>query len=548
MSINIRKIIRSSFLFLTASAIIPLTASFSFNTLSSNLKAYAETYENVEYTVNDDEITITGCNTEVSEISIPAQIDGMPVTSIASSAFWKNSNLTVIYIPETVTLIANSTFSSNSLLETINVDENNPVFSSKDGVLMDKDVTSVIQYPVGKTTRSYAMPDTVEVVNENAFASSKIKRISFSSNLKEIKTAAFSESVLLKDITLPASLEKISKYVFIRCTSMQNINVEEGNANYISQDGILYTKDMTQLIQYPCGKELTSFVIPDGVTKVAEGAFANTLALTDVTFPDGLKNIGESAFDSSSITSMNIPSSVDYIGKYAFLGCMYLKDITFNGDLQSLGEASFVLCTSLEKINIPEGVESLGMGTFSGCMSLSEVTLPNSLTMIGLGAFDSCISLQTISIPANVSTISTTAFSNCPSLTDIYLSPYIETLDDMCFGYIMDENYNPIPSTILTVHGYNGTVAETYANENGLIFDSLGDVPPPNGDLNRDGIISADEYKKITVTLFGQKKIGDIYAIDKYEAETFDTNEDGVINIFDKALMKKRALNSEVSD
>ena len=92
-------------------------------------------------------------------------------------------------------------------------------------------------------------------------------------------------------------ITSIGNEAFYRCNNLTSIVVEEeGNANYKSTNGILYSKDGTTLIQYPIGKKDTSFTIPDSVTTIGDYAFYNCESLTSVVIPDSVTTIGSFAF------------------------------------------------------------------------------------------------------------------------------------------------------------------------------------------------------------------------------------------------------------
>ena len=97
---------------------------------------------------------------------------------------------------------------------------------------------------------------------------------------------------------------------FVDCTGLSNIFVDEGNASYTSVDGVLFNKDCTSLIDYPAGKELPDYEIPESVTSIGRSAFRDCVSLTSVT----------------------IPGSVTKIEWCAFGGCISLEDVYYVGN------------------------------------------------------------------------------------------------------------------------------------------------------------------------------------------------------------------------
>lgn len=164
---------------------------------------------------------------------------------------------------------------------------------------------------------------------------------------------AFANAPALKSITLPASVEKIGIYAFNRAYNlnddvsapiptpsiMTNIYVDENNKTFKSVDGVVYSKDGTELVAYPIGRN-EELVIPEGVTKIKEGvcqgayitsltipstvteistdAFCLCYNLTEVNLPETLTTIGKWAFQRAAFTSIEIPASVKAIDSTAF--------------------------------------------------------------------------------------------------------------------------------------------------------------------------------------------------------------------------------------
>ncbi len=173
------------------------------------------------------------------------------VESIGYSAFFGCDSLTRVTIPDSVESIGSFAFEDCTSLTSINVDANNTVYKSENGVLYTKDGKALIYYPVGKTDTSFIIPDSVESIGYSTF----------------------------KD-----------------CESLTSINVDVNNTVYKSENGVLYTKDGKTLIQFPAGKTDTSFVIPNGITGIEDFAFSDS-ALESITIPSSVNSIGETAFD-----------------------------------------------------------------------------------------------------------------------------------------------------------------------------------------------------------------------------------------------------------
>ncbi len=317
-------------------------------TEDSNELKYTDEDGNVYYyyKLSDSEITITNCRAVSANLIVPSTIDGYTVTSIEEYAFEINDSLVTVILPDTLVTIGEGAFADCDNLTSISipasvtsigeyvfyycgslkeiiVDENNSVYSSVDGVLFNKDQTTLILYPSDKADASYTIPEGVTSVSKNAFSFNyNITEVIFPNSMTTIDARIFDYCENLKTVEIPASITYIedgSWGVFGArdCPYLESINVAEDNTAYSSIDGVLFNKDQTILICYPAGKTETSYVIPTGVTTIREEAFAFS-HLTSIEIPDTVTTIESLAFYISNIESFTIPTSVTSIGDMAF--------------------------------------------------------------------------------------------------------------------------------------------------------------------------------------------------------------------------------------
>ena len=192
------------------------------------------------------------------------------------------------------------------------------------------------------------------------------------------------------------------------------------------------------------------FRVPNGVTKIKDGAFRNCDNLTCVHIPDSVTSIGERAFAGcGALESVTIPDSVTSIGEGAFSACISLESVTIGKGVRDVqdSDSTFSYCSALKKVTV-NSAAVINAGTFQGMDSLTTVVIGEQVTSITDGAFRGCGSLTTVTIPVQVTTIDDDVFKNCPSLKEIY---YSGTLAEW---YTIDT----APLEGVRIHCSNGTI------------------------------------------------------------------------------------------
>lgn len=190
----------------------------------------------------------------------------------------------------------------------------------------------------------------------------------------------------VKKVIIPADFEgSINEKTFWAAKTITEISVEEGNPNYSSYDGMLFSKDMTELLDCPEGKS-GKVVIPNGV-KSLKGI-------------DGNNNLGPFE-DCNNITDIEIPDSVEYINDRTFRACKSLKEvhIPVNAEFCNGGylgvSGAFYWCDSLESITVDSGNDKCGFVVDSSAVFNKDKT---KLLYVPPKA-------KNISIPAEVTSI-----------------------------------------------------------------------------------------------------------------------------------------------
>ena len=228
-------------------------------------------------------------------------------------------------------------------MKAIIVDADNRSLSGHDGVLFSKDGTQLLGWPKAKA---------------GVFTIGKDMKLDYS---------------LLRDRPLLTAIE-----------------VDETDTRFSSRDGVLFTKDCTQLLVCPGGKE-GEYSVPQGVTK---------------------------------ITGM------------AFQGCNMLNGLHLPETVREIGNAAFQGCCQMRHVNIPEGVESLPSYLFAQCKQLESLEIPSTVTYLGYNVFWDCNSLETITIPASVTKMEYDALWYDYGMTDILVddaNPVYKSIDGIVY-------------------------------------------------------------------------------------------------------------------
>lgn len=309
---------------------------------------------------------------------------------------------------------------------------NSDMFVFKDDMLFFKNVNntySLVTY-VG-LEKEVNIPSTINDVRvttilNGAFKDNKtIEVIKFSEGIEIVIGNAFVRCYNLETIILPNSLKEFavsniyyseSGQVFEYCNNLKSIYLES-NDNYVSIDGVLYTKDKKELVAYPANKSKDTYNIVEGVEFIHNYAF-NAAKCREVILPKSLKEIGTMAFSYSEIENINIPSNCA-IGYQAFYYATHLRTVFIEDGIEEMGAYAFANCQSLISIMLPQTLKSISECCFLGCLSLYNIYLHNGIEEIEYMAFAEA-GLVTITLPTSLKHIGEEAFYCCDRLLEIY--------------------------------------------------------------------------------------------------------------------------------
>lgn len=244
----------------------------------------------------------------------------------------------VFKIPSTVTFIDTCAFDELDSLEEIIVDENNPVFSSENGILYNKNKTKLIFCPYYNRNKVIEVPPSVEIIDSFAFTCNQSVSKVVMTNVKEIASHAFSYNEVLESVTTGNNLKVIGENAFEDCSKLINIKLSN------------------------CLETINKEV------------FTGCKSIINITLPDTVKHIGWGTFSScKNLREVNIPPLLKEIPPSLFYGCAKLDNISLHSNINTIGSYAFAYCDSLTNIKIGKNVRNINDGAFFGCDKIEKI-------------------------------------------------------------------------------------------------------------------------------------------------------------------------------
>ena len=399
----------------------------------------------------------SGCK-DLEEVILPEQ-----VTSIAINVFEQCSSLKRIRIPASLENIGNpvvvgipgsgkkspngwekNVFSNCESLESFDVDPDNRLLSSQDGVLYSKDKTMLILYPQGRKEEVFSIPEGVTVLTSSAFYNNPyLKEVYLPNSLREIKDNVFAKCVNLKKAVPPSSLTSIETGAYSFCANLEEFPMPSslshiGEKAFIGCDRfehLIFPDSLNVRLLYICSMEnLKTVRIPLGVQYI--GALSGCPKLEEVDIAEGhpryvmedgmlfemepgKKRILLRLLQSDKREVFRIPDNIRRIQRGAFNGCGFRE--VFFPDKMKLVPDAFENCTNLETIHFPASLRAIDTLAFSGCTAMKKLVLPDGLEEVGNYTFARCTGLESVELPASLRNFGVSLFQGCTCLTDVYL-------------------------------------------------------------------------------------------------------------------------------
>ena len=387
------------------------------------------------YNLSNGEASVTSKTPKYSgDIVIPSTIEynnsTYQVTSIEAGAFWECSNLTSLYVPNTVVSIGSGAVSRCTSLTTLILEDGSselkfndskPFYSPVSGggysrlniqtVYLGRNISSSsssVDWFNGFTSlKSITIGNLVtDIPSRLCYGCMNLTTIKLGESLSKISSFSFMFCESVTEIALPASIQSIEEQAFYGCKGLKNLVIPQN------------VKSIGYCAFFECEGLTTASVNSETIGK---SAFLGCTALNSLTLGNNVTSIGEGAFSGCPISSISIPNNVVRIEEYAFRS---IKELTIEDGEETL-DCNLRNMGPLEQVylgrNVPEQSSGLG-GIIRSCSTLRSLTIGDKVTQIYRYAFEDCANLTNVSILGSNVTIGYGSFENCTSLTSVSIA------------------------------------------------------------------------------------------------------------------------------
>ncbi len=442
--------------------------------------------QGLTYTLSADKkhYIVSMGNCTDTEIYISETYNGLPVKEIKNSAFYGQTAVTKVHLPDSIEIIGSQAFYNTAFYNDENNWEDGALYIGKHLVAFKTDVSG-----------SYTVKEGTLTIAAYAFNNATITGISLPTSLKYIGEGAFQNcTALTGTVRFPATQKEVLRYTFKNCYVLEEI---------ILPEGITTIGDSAF---YRC-RAVTTFALPSTVTSVAPYAFYECLALETVNIPEGVTELTNYLFSGcTALKNVTLPSTLRTISSTnVFYNCSALTDIVIPNNVTSLPNGLFKGCTSLVNIELPlaatswnnyqllgyvlfngtsystkvvqikqyykdgssyyqntyipkslrsvkiNGGSTIPYGYFDGLTMLESVTLGDSIHTIYDYAFRGCTNLKSVKLPANLTAIRFGAFYGCTGLSSIELPEMLESIGGSAFSGCVNLTSITIPQNVTTI-------------------------------------------------------------------------------------------------
>lgn len=394
-----------------------------------------------------------------SNLEIPSEYNGKPVTGIRKSAFDNCKTFNNVTIPSTVKWIEKDAFRYSFINGELHIEDFTAWLSTDLGSYVSNPMlfTGEVYFGEEKLSDTLVIPSSVSEIKPYTLAGFRGKTIEVSEGVQTIGERAFYKCADVTSVTLPSTLKTVGASAFDLCKNIANLYIADIKAWLDIDFGNVKSNPMAEVKNvYVDGKALKNVTIPEGTEEIKPYAFYNAVTLESVQIPSSVKKIGERAFSGCvGLALLNLPQGVSVIGESAFAYCSELREVGLPSSLTEIGISAFYGTVKLEevaiydlesylKINftgssglltngaglyysygekitvleVPDGIERINDYAFEGA-AFREVKIPEGVESIGRRSFAVCSMLSKVTLPGSIKTIGDMSFYDCRTLSTI---------------------------------------------------------------------------------------------------------------------------------
>lgn len=406
----------------------------------------------VEGESDNPEVTIYSYVGSDTDVTVPSEIKGVPVTTLHGTfsgketvkkvtvpegvrlieyhAFHGCTALTTVVLPSSLEEMTENTFYQCTNLKTVSLDTAN----SK--------LTKIGQYSFAYCEKltGFDIPSSLKELEEGVFAyCSSLKKIIIPDTVEKIDRSAFYECTNVTEIKIPGTVKEASDIALVGC---EKVITAELPISMVTLANLQRSDDLETLVIVDDGstelpdkdalnekKKLKKVVFPDSLTSIPRAFCRSVSALEEVKLPANLKIISNASFsECTNLKTIDLPDTVTEIGAFAFANCTSLKDFTIPDGIKSIGEEAFYN-SGITSLVVPESVETIDKLAFSHMANLTNATFP-----AGCGiTFSDCKNLKTAKITGNPTVIDNYMFYECSQLTDFEIPGSVKKIGYAAF-------------------------------------------------------------------------------------------------------------------
>ena len=406
----------------------------------------------VEGESDNPEVTIYSYVGSDTDVTVPSEIKGMPVTTlhgtfsgketvktvtipegvrlIEYNAFFGCTALTTVVLPSSLEEMTEYTFYQCTNLKTVSLDTAN----SK--------LTKIGRYSFAYCEKltGFDIPSSLKELEEFVFAyCSSLKKIIIPDTVEKIDISAFRMCTNVTEIKIPGTVKEASEFALFGC---DKVITAELPISMVTLANLQRSDDLETLVIVDDGstelpdkdalnekKKLKKVVFPDSLTSIPRAFCRSVSALEEVKLPANLKIISNASFsECTNLKTIDLPDTVTEIGAFAFADCTSLKDFTIPDGIKSIGEEAFYN-SGITSLVVPESVETIDKLAFSHMANLTNATFP-----AGCGiTFSDCKNLKTAKITGNPTVIDNYMFYECSQLTDFVIPGSVKKIGYAAF-------------------------------------------------------------------------------------------------------------------